>query len=192
MSNFITANLLQQSSGRMQFCKLSWELYWLPPLLSVCSFDGQHIEASESSDRRSVSITKKYPRFLKLKIVSALVRSSYICGLKADETLGTVIPSVCCPQEASSVIVTSASIENVTQISASRTDISEGGESLRLEEARRHLGHPDACGISLVHDRDNIPEAGEARLGQHPWVAILAHQDSETRNCFGSIIGPRV
>ena len=77
-------------------------------------------------------------------------------------------------------------------ISASKTDISEGGESLRLEEARRHLGHPDACGISLVHDRDNLPEAGEARLGQHPWVAIMVHQDLETLTCFGSIIGPRV
>ena len=118
------------------------------------------------------------------------MRSSYFCGLKADETLGSVIPSVCCPLEASSVTVTSVLNENVT--SESRANVSEGGESLRVEEARRHLGHQDACGISLVHDRDSLPEAGVARLGQHPWAAILAHQDSEARNCFGSIIGPRV
>ena len=119
------------------------------------------------------------------------MRSSYICGLKADEASNSVIPTVCCPQEAS-VFVTSAPFENVTQISKTKTDESEEGESQRIEKARRHLSHPDACGISLVHDRDSLPEAGNARLGQHPWVAILAHRDSEAQNCFGTIIGPRV
>ena len=98
----------------------------------------------------------------------------------------SVIPAVCCPQEASAS-VTSSSIANVTQISKPKLE-----EHLRIERAREHLSHPDACGISLVHDRDGLPEAGEARLGQHPWVAVLTHHDSETQSCHGTIIGPRV
>ena len=127
---------------------------------------------------------------------------------------------------------------NVTlQTSETKTDNDEGeGEALsRVEMARPHLGHPDACGISLVHDRDGLPESGKARgnilrkicedgnlsliflfqkkssakysplgkarLGQHPWVAILARNETRrhgARNktwetlCLGTIIGPRV
>ena len=88
--------------------------------------------------------------------------------------------------------MTSVPFENVTQVSEDKPDEIEEVEFLRIEKARRHLSHPDACGISLVHDRNSLPEAGEARLGQHPWVAILAHHDTEAQNCFGTIIGPRV
>ena len=58
------------------------------------------------------------------------------------------------------------SMTNVTlQTSETKTDNDEGeGEALsRVEMARPHLGHPDACGISLVHDRDGLPESGKAR-----------------------------
>ena len=102
----------------------------------------------------------------------------------------SVIPAVCCPREAS-VSLTSSSIANATQISEPKAEQNEG-EHLRIERAREHLSHPDACGISLVHDRDELPEAGDARLGQHPWAAVLTHHDSQTQSCHGTIIGPRV
>ena len=178
---------MQQSTCRLQLLKLTWDLCWLQSLLAFCSFDGKYIEASESADWRLIRGTKKTQTLL---IYLALVRSSYICGLKADKASTSVIPAVCCPQEAS-VSVTSASFENVTQNSDPHSDKSEG-ESLTFDKVRKHLSHPDACGISLVHDRDGLPEAGEARLGQHPWVAVLTHNESEAQSCSGTIIGPRV
>ena len=112
-------------------------------------------------------------------LVGSLVRSSFICGLELE--LGqTVTPRVCCPGGLS--VATHVEPED---------DLTD----LHQHPGAAHLAAPEACGISLVHQRTE-DLSGVAGLGQYPWLAILGnitgHFTNTNNNCLGVLIGPQV
>ena len=96
-------------------------------------------------------------------------------------------PQVCCPPEDLPPL-TSPTLPLSAAQDAPLPDLSE-------HPGARQLAHPDACGISLVHQRTE-EVSGLAELGQQPWLALLGNtsaQFSNTNiNCLGVLIGRQV
>ena len=107
-------------------------------------------------------------------VVGSVVRTSLLCGLELRPG-DKVTARICCP----------------SQVKDQRAP----PEGLDQHPGVAHLGDPEACGISLVHDPVKEPE-GLAALGQYPWLAILGKARGDfsrtNNNCLGSLIGPQV